>query len=165
MRLGNRWNWDMLGFPNLLEYVECSTEMPLSVPATLGVQSFAKGEAASYCKNRGPRLQGEAELGTHAETDHWLCGFNPLWWFPHLTVTCETHLIVLLDGSETMCSGQDLGCSQELLEIWGMKEAVWTSWEKIGCWKNLFLVILPVLVFLFSRLHRISGSLPPEKQT
>ena len=39
---------------------------------------------------------------------------------------------------------------RKLLEIWGKKEAVWTSWEKIGCWKNLVLVILPVLVFLLA---------------
>lgn len=64
------------------------------------------------------------------------------WWW--------THLIVLLDGSETMCNGQDLGCSQEIVGNLGSERSSLDQLGEDGCWKNLFLVILLVLVFLLA---------------
>ena len=75
----------------------------------------------------------------------------------------KTHLTVLLDRSETMCNGQELGCSQEIVGNLGTERGSLGSagrrWllEKT-CFGHLACV-LP-----FSRLHHINGSLPPQEQ-
>lgn len=67
----------MLGFPNLLEYVEC-TEMPLSVPETLGVQEFVKEKLVGTFTAMRPTKEQRPRPGTHMRQTTRLCGFNPL---------------------------------------------------------------------------------------
>lgn len=76
----------------------------------------------------------------------------------------ETHLIVLLDGSETMCSGQDLGCSQEIVGNLGNERSSLDQLGEDWLLEKLVFGHFACVGLPFSRLHRISGSLPPQKQ-
>ena len=120
--VGEQMRWDMPGFPNILWTWRNHWNVEDYVPSTLGAEGvLPKKRQIGFKKQRGLRIWDEKELDTQIRQNTWLCGFTPLWQFPHLMVmkkliSSGMGSLLFRDHKPHMCDAQDLVGSQEIVE-------------------------------------------------